>query len=144
MADEAKQAPRLQPANAEAHKYLALSVTLQMHDSGGAASGGNQVEDLSDLKAGSSIEAKDLNNQGIALAQQSEWGKAEAAYKRAIELDPQVALYYYNLGNLYTKRRFSQQALDALNKAKALAPRNMARAKIWVTLCANSISFLKL
>jgi tetratricopeptide (TPR) repeat protein len=136
MADEAKQALRLQPANAEAHKYMALSATLQMQDSGGAASGGNQVEDLSDLKAGSNTEAKNLNNQGIALAQQSEWAKAEAAYKRAIELDPQVALYYYNLGNLYTKRRFTQQALAALNKAKTLAPRNMAvRQNLGYTMC---------
>jgi tetratricopeptide (TPR) repeat protein len=136
VADEAKQALRLQPTNAEAHKYLALSSTLQMQDSGGVAAGGGQVEDLSDLKAGSNKEAKDLNNQAIALADQNEWGKAEAAYKRAIELDPAVAMYYYNLGNLYTKWRHPQQALAALNKAKALAPRNMAvRQNLGYSMC---------
>ena len=143
MKDEAKQALRLQPNNAEAHKYLALSATLQMQDSEGAAAGGSQVEDLSDLKAGSSTEAKNLNNQALALAQQNEWAntenqwaKAESAYKRAIELDPNVAMYYYNLGNLYTKWRHPQQALAALNKAKALAPRNMAvRQNLGYTMC---------
>jgi tetratricopeptide (TPR) repeat protein len=136
VADEAKQALRLQPANAEAHKYLALSSTMQTQDSGNAAAGGGKVEDLSDLEAGSNKESKDLNNQGIALAQQNEWAKAEAAYKRAIELDPNVAMYYYNLGNLYTKWRHPQQALAALNKAKALAPRNMAvRQNLGYTMC---------
>ena len=136
VADEAKQALRLQPTNAEAHKYLALSSTLQMQNSGGAASSGGKVEDLSGLEAGSNKEAKDLNNQGIALAQQNKWAKAEAAYKRAIELDPNVAMYYYNLGNLYTKWRHPQQALAALNKAKALAPRNMAvRQNLGYCMC---------
>ncbi|HEV8048515.1 MAG TPA: tetratricopeptide repeat protein [Terriglobales bacterium] len=136
VAEEAKQALRLQPTNAEAHKYLALSSTMQMQDSGGAAAGGANVEDLSDLKAGGSTEAKNLNNQALALAQQNEWAKAEAAYNRAIELDPSVAMYYYNLGNLYTKWRHPQQALAALNKAKALAPRNMAvRQNLGYTMC---------
>src|SRR5579872_875852 len=136
VADEAKKALRLQPANADAHKYLALSSTMQMQDSGGAAAGGANVEDLSDLSAGSSTEAKNLNNQALALAQQNEWAKAEAAYKRAIELDPNVAMYYYNLGNLYTKWRHPQQALAALNKAKALAPRNMAvRQNLGYCMC---------
>ena len=136
VAEEAKQALRLQPTNAEARKYLALSSTIQMQDSGGAAAGAGKVEDLSDLEAGSNKEAKDLNNQGIVLAQQNEWAKAEAAYKRAIELDPNVAMYYYNLGNLYTKWRHPQQALAALNKAKALAPRNMAvRQNLGYTMC---------
>jgi tetratricopeptide (TPR) repeat protein len=139
VAEEAKQALRLQPTNAEAHKYLALSSTIQMQDSGGTAAGGDKVEDLSDLKAGSNTEAKDLNNQAIALAQQNDWSefpKAEAAYKQAIELDPNVAMYYYNLGNLYTKWRHPQQALAALNQAKALAPRNMAvRQNLGYTMC---------
>lgn len=143
VADEAKQALRLQPTNADAHKYLALSSTMQMQDSGGAAAAGGKVEDLSDLEAGSNQEAKDLNNQALALAHQNEWangqdqwGKAEAAYKRAIELDPNVAMYYYNLGNLYTKWGHPQQALAALNKAKALAPRNMAvRQNLGYCMC---------
>ncbi len=139
VAEEARQALRLQPTNAEAYKYLALSSTLQMQSSGGAAAGGVGVEDLSDLQAGSNIEAKNLNNQGIALAQQNDWSKfpnAEAAYKRAIELDPNVAMYYYNLGNLYTKWQRPQQSLAALNKAKALAPQNMAiRQNLGYTMC---------
>jgi superkiller protein 3 len=110
-----------------------------MQSSGGAAAGGVGVEDLSDLQAGSNIEAKNLNNQGIALAQQNDWSKfpnAEAAYKRAIELDPNVAMYYYNLGNLYTKWQRPQQSLAALNKAKALAPQNMAiRQNLGYTMC---------
>ena len=45
-------------------------------------------------------------------------------------------MYYYNLGNLYTKWGHPQQALAALNKAKALAPRNMAvRQNLGYTMC---------
>jgi tetratricopeptide (TPR) repeat protein len=44
MKDEAKQALRLQPNNAEAHKYLALSATMQMQDSEGAAAGGVKLK----------------------------------------------------------------------------------------------------
>jgi len=45
-------------------------------------------------------------------------------------------MYYYNLGNLYTKWRHPQQALAALNQAKALAPRNMAvRQNLGYTMC---------
>lgn len=145
MKDEAKQALRLQPNNAEAHKYLALSATMQTQDSGdipAEQSGGNKVEDLSDLRAGSNAEAKSLNNQAVELASQQDWIKAEAAYHRAIELDPNVPMYYYNLGNLYMKWDMgpqithTEQALAAFSKAKALAPRNMAiRQNIGFTLC---------
>lgn len=34
---------------------------------------------------------------------QQEWNKDEAAFKGAIALDPEVALWYYNLGHLYVK-----------------------------------------
>jgi tetratricopeptide (TPR) repeat protein len=144
VADEAKQALRLQPNNAEARKYLALSIGMQSQnpDAASGPSSGKNVEDLSDLKGGSDTEAKDLNNQGIVLAQQKDWTKAEAAYRHAIELDPKVPLYYYNLGNLYMKWDMgpqithTEQALAAFSKAKTLAPRNMAiRQNIGFTLC---------
>jgi tetratricopeptide (TPR) repeat protein len=145
MKAEAKQALRLQPSNVEAHKYLALSATMETRDSGdipAESSSGNKVEDLSDLRAGSNDEAKDLNNQAVELVQQQNWIKAEAAYHHAIELDPNVPLYHYNLGNLYMKWDMgpqithTEQALAAFSKAKALAPRNMAiRQNIGFTLC---------
>jgi tetratricopeptide (TPR) repeat protein len=142
VASEAKQAQRLQPGNAEAHKYLALSATMEA-DSGGeapGASGGGKAEDLSDLKAGDDTEAKDLNNKAIELTQQQDWSNAEAAYHRAIELDPKVALYYYNLGVLYNKMGdgHTDDALAAYKKAKALAPRNVAvRQNIGYTMCQS-------
>lgn len=64
-----------------------------------------QWKHLSDLgtKDGDNHQAKDLNNQGLALMDQQEWNKDEAAFKGAIALDPEVALWYYNLGHLYVK-----------------------------------------
>ncbi len=99
MKEEAKKALRLQPNDAAARKYLALSITNESQDSG--SSNSKNFNDLYDFKAGENREANDLSNQAMALYRQQEWTKAEAAYRRAIEMDPKVAVYYYNLGILY-------------------------------------------
>jgi Tfp pilus assembly protein PilF len=126
---EAKKALQLQPDNAQARKYLSLSLSLKLQGANDKASGGNDVEDLTDLgtKDGVNQEAKDLNNHGLELMDQGEWNKAEAAFKGAIALDPKVALWYYNLGNLYVKwGGHNVLAGNAFRQAKALAPRNLA------------------
>jgi len=159
MKEEAKKALRLQPNNAAARKYLALSITMESHDSGSFNS--KNFNDLYDFKAGENTEANDLNNQGMALHEQGERTKAEAAYRHAIEMDPKVAVYYYNLGILYmnwpaghdelaTASSFAPiapgqllnqdtrklQAIEAYKLAKALAPRNLKiRTNLGSTLC---------
>jgi len=130
-AAEAKKVLQLQPDNAQARRYLALSLSMKLQATNAAASGssGGGVEDLSDLanNPGVSQEAKDLNNQALVFMDQQEWNKAETNLKKAIAMEPNVALFYYNLGNLYSKwGRHNVVALDAYKKAKALAPRNLA------------------
>jgi tetratricopeptide (TPR) repeat protein len=137
-ASEARAVLQLQPGNPQARKYLALSMTVS---GAGAASSANpefegDVEDLSDMKAGSNLEAKELNNQALESAHKHALFPAEAALKRAIELDPDVALYHYNLGWVYGKWPQFEKALPAYQKAKALAPRNLAvRQNLGHTLC---------
>jgi Tfp pilus assembly protein PilF len=136
---EAKKALQLQPDNAQAHKYLALSLSMRLQ----AANSSNEdrIEDLSDLesKDGYNQEAKDLNNQALVLIDRKEWKKAEAALQGAIALDPKVALFYYNLGNLYVKwGHHNLGLLPAYEKAKALAPRNLAvRQNLGAYLCEH-------
>jgi Tfp pilus assembly protein PilF len=96
---------------------------------------------------GDNQQAKDLNNEAVALMQQNEWKKAEAALRGAIELDPKVALFHYNLGNLYMKWHgghpnggsvYNDMGLEAYRGAKALAPRNLAiRQNIGAYLCQH-------
>ena len=137
-ATEARTVLQLQPGNPQARKYLALSMAVT---GAASASSGNpefegDVEDLSDLKAGSNLEAKDLNNQAIEFAHKHALFPAEAALKHAIELDPDVALYHYHLGWVYGKWPQFDKALPEYQKAKALAPRNLAvRQNLGHTLC---------
>jgi Tfp pilus assembly protein PilF len=128
-AAEAKKALQLQPDNAQARKYLSLSLSMRLQGANDRASSDSGVEDLTDLgtKDGTNQEAKDLNNQGLALMDEGEWNKAEAAFKGAIALEPKIALWYYNLGNLYVKwGGHNVLAGNAYRQAKALAPRNLA------------------
>jgi tetratricopeptide (TPR) repeat protein len=135
---EARRVLRLQPGNPQARKYLALSMTV---DGSSSAAGGHpefegDVDDLSDLKAGTNQEAKNLNDKALELAHNHALFPAEVALKRAIELEPNVALYHYNLGWVYTKWLYQDKALASYQKAKVLAPRNLAiRQNIGYTLC---------
>ena len=97
--------------------------------SGSSDSDGGRVEDLADLKAnpGNNQEAIDLDSKGVALGHEGNWTEAETAMRRAIELDPGIALFHYHLGNLYMHwGDHGPQGLDAYRQAKILAPRNMA------------------
>ena len=125
---EAKKALELQPDNAQARKYLALSLGMKLK-SGSSDSEGGRVEDLADLKAspGNNQEAIELDRKGVELGHQGNWTEAETAMRRAIQLDPSVALFHYHLGNLYLHwGDHGSQGLDAYRQAKILAPRNMA------------------
>lgn len=137
-ATEARAVLRLQPGNPQARKYLALSMTV---NGSGSGAGGNpglegDVEDLSDLQAGTNQEAKDLNAKALEFAHNHDLYHAEVSLKRAIELEPNVAMYHYNLGWVYSKWPYRDKALAAYQKAKALAPRNLAiRQNIGYTFC---------
>ena len=143
MKIEAKTALRLQPDNAEARKYLALSAVMESHSSNASAddSAGGNSEDLSDLNGGTNQEAKALNNQAVELTARFQFPKAEPAYLRAIQLDPKVALYYYNLGNMYWKQwgiSGGDKWEPAYRQAKVLAPRSLAvRQNLGYAFCKS-------
>jgi len=128
-AAEAKKAPKLQPDNAQARRYLSLSLSMKLQAANSETASGDDVEDLSDLrtKDGDNQEAKDLNNRALVFKGQHEWNKAEAGFKGAIALEPKITLWYYNLGNLYVEwGGHNVLAGNAYRQAKALAPRNLA------------------
>lgn len=143
MTAEARVALKLQPGNAEARKYLALSAVMGSHESGGSANAPVESagEDLSDLNAGQNQEAKTLNNEAIQLTARHDYLKAEAAYRRAIELDPGVALFYYNLGNMYWDEwgiSGGEKWEPVYRQAKTLAPRNLAiRQNLGYAFCKS-------
>jgi hypothetical protein len=79
---EAKKVLQLQPDNAEARRYLSLSLSMKLQAANSQTASGDDVEDLSDLstKDGDNQEAKDLNNRALVFKGQHEWNKAEAGF----------------------------------------------------------------
>ena len=139
---EAKKGLQLQPGNPEAREYLSLSLSMKLQSKDSAASStGSEPGDLSDLglNDGDNQQAKDLNNEGIALMNQSQYQAAEAKFKAAIQVEPKVALWYYNLGVNYGKwGGHNVVQLDAYKKAKELAPNNLAvRQNLGAYYCHN-------
>jgi tetratricopeptide (TPR) repeat protein len=63
-----------------------------------------------------------LFNQGEAALKAGNLDQAERAFQSVIELDPQVAGAYANLGVIYMRRKQWPKALDMLHKAERLAP----------------------
>lgn len=66
--------------------------------------------------------AMSYNLLGWSYAGLEDSDKAERNLKKAIELDPNLAAAYYNLGNLYEQQNRDQMALDAFQKAYDLDP----------------------
>lgn len=65
----------------------------------------------------SAIEAKDFNQQGIALFKAGNYEEAAKKYDKAIEIDPMVMESYINYGNLYLKTGQYQKAKNYYKKA---------------------------
>ena len=55
--------------------------------------------------------------QGVAFAQQKDWKSAEASYRRAINLNPNIAEAYYNLGVALGEQGNREGAIAAYQKA---------------------------
>jgi uncharacterized protein HemY len=58
-----------------------------------------------------------LNNLGMEYAKKDFDTKAEAMYKKAIELDPTNAVAYHNLANLYRDQGLTMKAIELYEKA---------------------------
>ena len=59
---------------------------------------------------------------GYVLAEQGRYQEAEQVQCKAIGLDPQEALVWYNLGCLYAKQENLDETLEALRRAISLEP----------------------
>jgi tetratricopeptide (TPR) repeat protein len=102
---EAKKILKLQPDNAEARRYLSLSLSMRLQGGASGGSGGGGVEDMSDLANSGDMpqEAKDLNNQAIQMENEGDYKGAETAWNQALKASPNSALFYYSLANMYEK-----------------------------------------
>ena len=63
-----------------------------------------------------------LNNQAIALAAEGEFDEAIACFMRALSIEKENYLLWYNLGITYRDSGFIDEALMAMNKAHSLKP----------------------
>lgn len=63
-------------------------------------------------------------NLGLALAGLARWNKAEACYRKAIALAPDLAEAWFNLGNLLRETGKLDAAEQAYNRMISLAPRD--------------------
>ena len=60
------------------------------------------------------------NNLGFIYKQTGELDEAEAAYRKAIDLDPELVEAYNNLGQVYKERKELEKALGLYQKAIAI------------------------
>ena len=65
-------------------------------------------------------EAAASNNHGVALMQAGQYDEAEAAFLRAIEIDPGFSLYHAHLADLYARQGRAEEAAIALARSHAL------------------------
>ncbi len=67
-------------------------------------------------------EAGDLANQGLAFFNQQKWPQAEAAYRKALEMEPAVASHHFQLGKDLGFQNKWSEAIGAYSEAIRLSP----------------------
>lgn len=118
------------PKSADAHKYLALALTLA-RDYDGA---------LAEFDKALVLNPRDPSaffDVGVTRAGQLDWPRAIVGYQRAIELDPAQWNYYYNLGIALKAAGRLNEAILSYQKAKSLAPDQLSiRQNLGNAYCA--------
>lgn len=76
-----------------------------------------------------------LNNQAILFASDGDYPSAIACFKRAIVLDKENYLLWYNLGVTYRDNGDFTNARHALEKANAINPENCDVLETLATIC---------
>ena len=82
-----------------------------------------------------------LNNQAIMLASDGEYTEAIACFKRAIIIERNNYLLWYNLGITYRDCGDMKSARDSLEKAHQIAPERNDVTEALATLCVNQGDF---
>lgn len=70
------------------------------------------------------VTGADHVNHGLALSKLGQSGKAEAAYRQALKIDPQSSEAWFNLGNLFRAEDMLNEAVAAYEEAIACAPQD--------------------
>ncbi len=76
-----------------------------------------------------------LNNQAILLASDGEYKEAIACFKRAIIIEKDNYLLWFNLGVTYRDAGNLNEAQKALKTAWSIAPTNEEVAETYATVC---------
>ena len=84
---------------------------------------------LSDTKT----EAKEYFGKGVAYDLQGDAASALFGYQKAVELDPEFQQAWYAIGVWHLKLKQNEEAIEALKKASALAPKD---AGTWYQLAS--------
>lgn len=82
-----------------------------------------------------------LNNQAIILASDGEYTEAIACFKRAIIIERDNYLLWYNLGITYRDSGDIVNARNSLEKAHQIAPQRNDVTETLATLCVNQGDF---
>lgn len=84
-----------------------------------------------------------LNNQAIILASDGAYTEAIACFKRAIVIDKENYLLWYNLGVTYRDAGNLSDAEHALETAYGMVPANEEVAETFATICLMQKKFQK-
>ena len=88
------------------------------------------------------IERSDtLNNQAIILASDGAYNEAIACFKRAIVIDKENYLLWFNLGVTYRDAGKLSEAEHALETAYKIVPENEEVAETYATICLMQKKF---
>jgi len=102
-----------------AHPQFAVSYSSALLDAGRAGDAANML----DRAFSGGLDTPALNcNRGNAARALGDQDSAEARFRRALALDPQYALAWYNLGGLLQERGRLNEAVDAYRAAVQAAP----------------------
>lgn len=83
-----------------------------------------------------------LNNQAILLASGGEYYEAIACFKRAITIQQDNYLLWYNLGITYRDSGDIKNARNSLEKAHAIAPERLDVLDTLASICINDEDFV--
>ena len=83
-----------------------------------------------------------LNNQAIMLASSGNYGDAIACFKRAIIIEQNNYLLWYNLGITYRDSGDIANARASLEKAHQIAPERLDVLDTLCTICINDEDYL--